>query len=388
MTEEEFNEYYWDDANNIGLHGGSKNSEDVILDHEGKKYRDSHSFTLSGGANSKAFGPYSLAFGAKNTALGKSSAAFGQCTYALGDNSTAHGFGIEPENIEKYGILGANGKCSFVSGRSADAKGEFAHSLGYFTKADGKCSISVGDDSLAKGYCSISVGNGTYAGGNCSASFGLGEVSNHTVNNTLGALGNYSTHVGCKNIAGGTSSFASGQRTKALADYSFSSGCYSTIESGATASFASGSNNTIKGAKAFVAGESNTVEGTGSFAAGIGNTAGGYASVVLGRGLISNATGQFIAGQYNDENYLSSMAFAVGGGSNVDNVITRKNLLTLYNDGRLRLTQPTANLTDNDVPTLKCVKEEINSSMSKVESTIKDTMDLSKYDLTFIESLY
>ena len=122
--------------------------------------------------------------------------------------------------------------------------------------------------------------------------------------------------------------------------------------------------------------------------AGIGNTAGGYASVVLGRGLISNATGQFIAGQYNDENYLSSMAFAVGGGSNVDNVITRKNLLTLYNDGRLRLTQPTANLTDNDVPTLKCVKEEINSSMSKVESTIKDTMDLSKYDLTFIESLY
>lgn len=387
MTEEEFNAFYWDDVNNIPLNDGKgKNADGKITDFENKSYEQSYSFGFTSGTINKALGRdsfatglgaqalgrTSFASGMGSKALGSESFAAGRETYATGSMSAAFGYGVDDSEEKKYGIRGATGKCSFVAGRSANATGDFSQAFGYFTQATGWGSFAAGNNTEATGEASVSLGNGTYAGGDYSASFGLGEVSNHTVNNTLGALGNYSTHVGCKNIAGGTSSFASGQGTKALADYSFSSGFYSTIESGATASFASGSSNTIKGAKAFVAGESNTVEGTGSFAAGIGNTAGGYASVVLGRGLISNATGQFIAGQYNDENYLSSMAFAIGGGSNVDNVITRKNLLTLYKDGRLRLTQPTANLTDNDVTRLKDVKNLITEIDRKFEALDSD----------------
>ena len=101
------------------------------------------------------------------------------------------------------------------------------------------------------------------------------------------------------------------------------------------------------------------------FTSGASNIVEGNYSSAFGRGLRTspkNNNGQHIIGRWNDLNYLELMAFAVGAGSDDNN---RKNLLSLYNDGRLRLPNITETLTDNDVPTLKYVKEEINSGIDK-----------------------
>ena len=67
-TEEEFNAYFWDSANNVPLHNGrGKNDLGEILDDNGFTYNKSYSFAFAANEDNKAKARSSAAFGRHNT---------------------------------------------------------------------------------------------------------------------------------------------------------------------------------------------------------------------------------------------------------------------------------------------------------------------------------
>ena len=137
-TEEEFNAYFWDSTKNVPLNnGGGKNSSGEILDNHGLTYKESYSFSVAEGEQTKALGrgshsegyytetkeEYSHAEGWKTFSKGLASHAEGSQTSAIGKYSHAEGFGTS-----------AKGNCSHSEGMSTVAIGEFSHVEGFSTR--------------------------------------------------------------------------------------------------------------------------------------------------------------------------------------------------------------------------------------------------------------
>ena len=137
-TEEDFNAYFWDSATNRPLHGGSKNSSGEILDNHGLTYKESYSFSVAEGEQTKAFGrgshsegyytetkeEYSHAEGWQTVSVGLASHSEGSQTTSIGKYSHAEGFGTN-----------AIGDDSHSEGMSTEARGHASHVEGFATRA-------------------------------------------------------------------------------------------------------------------------------------------------------------------------------------------------------------------------------------------------------------
>lgn len=137
-TEEEFNAYFWDNTKNVPLNnGGGKNSSGEILDNHGLTYKESYSFSVAEGEQTKALGrgshsegyytetkeEYSHAEGWYTVSRGLASHSEGSQTSAIGKYSHSEGFGTS-----------AKGNCSHSEGMSTVAIGEFSHVEGFSTR--------------------------------------------------------------------------------------------------------------------------------------------------------------------------------------------------------------------------------------------------------------
>lgn len=91
-TEEEFDAYFWDSANNVPLHDGQgKNSDGEVLDKNGLTYSKSYSYAVAEGDSTKALSRCSHSEGNATQAIGYSAHAEGGHTIAEGENSHAEG---------------------------------------------------------------------------------------------------------------------------------------------------------------------------------------------------------------------------------------------------------------------------------------------------------
>ena len=211
-----------------------------------------------------------------------------------------------------------------------------------------------------------------------SAAFGYGvddsEIGEYGIR---GATGKCSFVAGRSANATGDFSQAFGYFTNADGNHSFAAGNYTEATGKVSVSLGNGTKAIGDGSVAL--GNGTKAIGLYSFAMGDENTIveGNYNSA-FGRGLRTSPksnSGQHIIGRWNDLNYLELMAFAVGAGSDDNN---RKNLLSLYYDGRLRLPNVTGTLTGNDVTRLKDVKNLITEA----------TTDFEALDSDFFNSIY
>ena len=164
-TEEEFNAYFWDSVNNVALNnGGGKNSSGEILDNHGLTYKESYSFSVAEGEQTKALGrgshsegyytktegDYSHVEGWKTVSRGLASHAEGSQTNAIGKYSHAEGFGTS-----------AIGDDSHSEGMSTEARGYASHVEGFATRALEKCQHVEGVYNADNPNALHIVGNGT-----------------------------------------------------------------------------------------------------------------------------------------------------------------------------------------------------------------------------------
>ena len=270
----------------------------------------------------------------------------------------------------------------FTSGTINKALGRDSFATGLGTQALGRTSFASGMGSKALGSESFAAGSKTYATGDMSAAFGIGvhdsEIGEYGIRGATGkcsfvagrsanATGDFSQAFGYFTQATGSSSFAAGNHTEATGKASVSLG--DGTKAIGDGSVALGYNSQAKGLYSFAMGDENTI------------VEGNYSSA-FGRGLRTspkNNGGQHIIGRWNDLNYLELMAFAVGAGSDDNN---RKNLLSLYNDGRLRLPNITGTLTGNDVTRLKDVENLITEATTEIDRKFE------ALDSDFFNSIY
>lgn len=138
-TEAEFNAYFWDSTKNVPLNGGAgKNSSGEILDNRSLTYKESYSFSVAEGEQTKALGrgshsegyyteteeDYSHAEGWETISRGLGSHAEGDKTQTIGNFSHAEGFGTT-----------SKGACSHAEGMSTVAIGDKSHTEGFATRA-------------------------------------------------------------------------------------------------------------------------------------------------------------------------------------------------------------------------------------------------------------
>lgn len=161
MTEEEFNKFFWDSTNNVGMHGGSKNDSGQICDFTGAPYERSFAFATALGCDCMAKGPRSFAAGDNAKSSNTGATATGARTTASGANSFATG----ADTI-------AAGDMSFTANKGTKATGVNSSAFGVNTKADGNHSAAFGDETqttapaaIAEGYKTIASGEHSHAGG-------------------------------------------------------------------------------------------------------------------------------------------------------------------------------------------------------------------------------
>lgn len=161
MTEEEFNAFFWDSTNNVGLHGGSKNSDGEICDFTGATYEKSFAFATALGCDCEAKGPRSFAAGDNAKAQNTGATATGVRTTASGTNSFSTGADTT-----------ASGETSFTANQGTKATGSNSSAFGLNTKAAGNHSVTFGEDTetsapgaVAEGYKTKASGEHSHAGG-------------------------------------------------------------------------------------------------------------------------------------------------------------------------------------------------------------------------------
>lgn len=161
MTEEEFNKFFWDSTNNVGIHGGSKNDSGQICDFTGAPYERSFAFAAALGCDCMAKCPRSFAAGNNAKALNTGATATGARTTASGADSFATG----ADTI-------AAGDMSFTANQGTKATGVNSSAFGVNTKADGNHSAAFGEETqttapaaIAEGYKTIASGEHSHAGG-------------------------------------------------------------------------------------------------------------------------------------------------------------------------------------------------------------------------------
>ena len=149
MTEDEFNKFFWDSTNNVGLHGGSKNADGQICDFTGAPYERSYAFATALGCDCQAKGPRSFAAGDNAKASNTGATATGARTTASGTDSFATG----ADTI-------AAGDMSFTANKGTKATGVNSSAFGYETVAHAPNSFVVGKDNKLSDDALFIVGNG------------------------------------------------------------------------------------------------------------------------------------------------------------------------------------------------------------------------------------
>lgn len=297
LTEEEFNDYFWDSENNVPLHGGQgKDSQGRILNDQGEWYSVSRS--------------YSTAIGYQTKAKGRLSTTLGYQSKATEDSSIAGGWRTT-----------ASAKRAVALGINTVASGENSLSAGNETQAESANAISFGYRTFASGTESLAVGSGTQAIGNESIAAGTGSIANGT-----NAFAN-----GYRSEANGDSAFANGLITKANGNNSTSLGAQN-ISNGEN-SFTSGKENTTTGINTTAIGWKNIAIGQGSMTAGHENKTNGTSSVALGVGNITSNFGEVVVGTYAESGTANQM-FAVGAGSSAS---SRKTVFKINKSGDTKL---------------------------------------------------
>ena len=254
--------------------------------------------------------------GSGTTASGESSHAEGNYTTASGDRSHAEGTGTtasgESSHAEGYSTT-ASGQYSHAECRGTTASGDYSHAEGYHTTASGERSHAEGWDTEASGSHSHAEGEETTARAN--NSHAEGECSDATGNSSH-AEGGYTT-------ASGQYSHAEGKYVEATGDYSHAEGYYT--DATATGAHAEGDTTKASGYASHAEGDHTEAKGKGSHAEGYYTYAGEY-SHAEGRYTSAASMYQHVQGKYNVEDFNSTYAHIVGGGtSNTD----RKNIHTL-----------------------------------------------------------
>lgn len=392
MTEEEFNAYWWDSANETALNGGKGKKDGKILDDEGYNYENSYSFAVAMGSLSEAKGWGSWAFGEGVKALARNSYATGLETVAEGSRGFAAGYKSKAKNTNAFAIgedTSAEGVNSFAAGYTTKATNFAATSLGENTQANGKGSLAAGFYSQANGEYAVSLGYGCIAGGEATVTLGKGNQTTKAGQIVVGTYADtttrsdekfivgigtsktdtkngfsvldsgkailanslkigssctiskdYSLAVGTKAQADANNSVALGEETYTSKNRAFAAGYKSRATNinafaigeetlaSGVNSFASGYAGQATGTASAKFGEYSQANGQCSFAAGYGCVAGGQNSVAIGTGNKTTINNQTVLGTYAEEN-TSSAIFVVGNGSSKDN---RHNALEVGNN--------------------------------------------------------
>ena len=240
--------------------------------------------------------------GSGTTASGNSSHAEGYNTVASGNSSHAEGYRTE-----------ASGDRSHAEGSGTIASGNRSHAEGWDTEASGSHSHAEGEETTASA-------SNSHAEGECSDATG---DSSHAEGGYTTASGQYSHAEGNDTTASGNCSHAEGKYVEATGDYSHAEGYYT--DATATGAHAEGDTTKASGYASHAEGDHTEAKGKGSHAEGYYTYAGEY-SHAEGRYTSAASMYQHVQGKYNVEDFNSTYAHIVGGGtSNTD----RKNIHTL-----------------------------------------------------------
>lgn len=165
MTEEEFNAFYWDNVNNTGLHGGSKNSDGEICDFTGAPYAKSFAFAAALGCDTQAKGARSFTAGDNTAATNTGATAIGMNTKASGTAASAEGYKTEASGEHSHAGGGqftqAKGLDSFAHGANAEARADRSVAFGYETIAASENGMAIGKQNEVRTDALFQVGNGT-----------------------------------------------------------------------------------------------------------------------------------------------------------------------------------------------------------------------------------
>lgn len=166
MTEEEFNTYYWDSANNIPLHNGyGKDDNGNILDSTGYTYDKSYSASATFGEANNTWGRAAFTSGQSNNNVGSSNHVSGKLNSVNGD--------IDAVMAENTNIIGNNNRIfsdnSFIRANKVFAAGDQLTGnydnqiiLGSLNKNSSKNIVEVGNGQIVQTDASINYNKPLY----------------------------------------------------------------------------------------------------------------------------------------------------------------------------------------------------------------------------------
>lgn len=162
-TEAEFNDFYWDSVNNVGLHGGSKDVNGNIIDAYGDTYADSYSFggtfgevnvnrgrdSVVGGIGNKVDALQSIVAGDRNVSItGAKHIVAGFNNNVTDVNNTVNGDSntvAGPDNIVGGYKNNINGLANTINGANNTAEGDY-------NLIEGQANITASRSSTIVGY--------------------------------------------------------------------------------------------------------------------------------------------------------------------------------------------------------------------------------------------
>lgn len=162
-TEAEFNDFYWDSVNNVGLHGGSKDANGNIIDAYGDTYADSYSFggtfgevninrgrdSIVGGIGNKVDALQSIVAGDRNVSItGAKHIVAGFNNNVTDVNNTVNGDSntvAGPDNIVGGYKNNVNGLANTINGANNTAEGDY-------NLIEGQANITASRSSTIVGY--------------------------------------------------------------------------------------------------------------------------------------------------------------------------------------------------------------------------------------------
>lgn len=162
-TEAEFNDFYWDSVNNVGLHGGSKDANGNIIDAYGDTYADSCSFggtfgevnvnrgrdSIVGGINNKVDALQSIVAGDRNVSItGAKHIVAGFNNNVTDVNNTVNGDSntvAGPNNVVGGYKNNVNGLANTINGANNTADGDY-------NLIEGQANITASRSSTIVGY--------------------------------------------------------------------------------------------------------------------------------------------------------------------------------------------------------------------------------------------
>ncbi len=369
----------------------------------GTQATSKNAFACGGG--SIASGQGAFACNEDNHATGSNSFAAGAGTYATGSNATAFGGGTTAEGYQSFAIGGgthaigsnsfagggastaAGGNTSFAFGGKAQSYGINSVTFGGGVGAYGQECVSIGGGNQSFGSQSFAFGQDTIANGKCCTSFGQYTQSGITPNalKETGLSNNIDLYSTTRNYVVDEYCIYESILYKCISDTNgdFDSNAWENIlNSGQSYNTTFGYGTMALGTANTAIGFRNEIVGGGySFIGGLQSKAKGYMNFLYGYYLDNGSDTQYgttyqtIIGSCNQPD--STKAFIIGNGTNVSDVITRSNALTVDWDGNQVLAgkltigaAPTANM---DVTTKQYVDNIRENNEGLVANTYSDS---------------